>query len=175
MAPFLILSLLPFLISPSLSSIPSCSSGQFSVLLKTNNPVSLFCQVPLTRGSRALLSVLLIIVHFIKMLPINIMYKLLGVYNEEREKHTIFDDLYFHHLASIFREWPGAVSGGLLFLITFYFPLILVWFSFLLSLFLVLSPAFLSTVLQSEAVFALSFSSLSERFFFFVHAKAALA
>ena len=34
MAPFLILSLLPFLISPSLSSIPSCSSDQFSVLLR---------------------------------------------------------------------------------------------------------------------------------------------
>ena len=32
--PFSILSLLPFLISPSLSSIPSCSSDQFSVLLR---------------------------------------------------------------------------------------------------------------------------------------------
>ena len=32
--PFSILSLLPFLISPSLSSIPSCFSDQFSVLLR---------------------------------------------------------------------------------------------------------------------------------------------
>ena len=32
--PFSILSLLPFLISPSLSSIPSCSSDQFSVFLR---------------------------------------------------------------------------------------------------------------------------------------------
>ena len=32
--PFSIFSLLPFLISPSLSSIPSCSSDQFSVLLR---------------------------------------------------------------------------------------------------------------------------------------------
>ena len=32
--PFSILSHLPFLISPSLSSIPSCSSDQFSVLLR---------------------------------------------------------------------------------------------------------------------------------------------
>ena len=32
--PFSILSLLPFLISPSLSSIPSCSSDQYSVLLR---------------------------------------------------------------------------------------------------------------------------------------------
>ena len=32
--PFSILSLLPFLISPSLSSIPSCCSDQFSVLLR---------------------------------------------------------------------------------------------------------------------------------------------
>ena len=32
--PFSILSLLPFLISPSLSSISSCSSDQFSVLLR---------------------------------------------------------------------------------------------------------------------------------------------
>ena len=32
--PFSILSLLPFLISPSLSTIPSCSSDQFSVLLR---------------------------------------------------------------------------------------------------------------------------------------------
>ena len=32
--PFSILSLLSFLISPSLSSIPSCSSDQFSVLLR---------------------------------------------------------------------------------------------------------------------------------------------
>ena len=32
--PFSILSLLPFLISPSLSSFPSCSSDQFSVLLR---------------------------------------------------------------------------------------------------------------------------------------------
>ena len=32
--PFSILSLLPFLISPSLSSIPSCSSDQFAVLLR---------------------------------------------------------------------------------------------------------------------------------------------
>ena len=32
--PFSILSLLPFLISPSLSSIPSCSSDKFSVLLR---------------------------------------------------------------------------------------------------------------------------------------------
>ena len=32
--PFSILCLLPFLISPRLSSIPSCSSDQFSVLLR---------------------------------------------------------------------------------------------------------------------------------------------
>ena len=32
--PFSILSLLPFLISPSLSTIPSCSSDQFSVLVR---------------------------------------------------------------------------------------------------------------------------------------------
>ena len=32
--PFSILSLLPFLIPPSLSSIPSCSSDQFSVILR---------------------------------------------------------------------------------------------------------------------------------------------
>ena len=37
---FLILSLLPFLISPSLSSIPSCSSDQFSVLLRQKLHVS---------------------------------------------------------------------------------------------------------------------------------------
>ena len=38
--PFTILSLLPFLISPSLSSIPSCSSDQFSVLLRLTLHVS---------------------------------------------------------------------------------------------------------------------------------------
>ena len=61
MAPFLILSLLPFLISPSLSSIPSCSSDQFSVLLRQTlmfHSVCLFSRVPLVRGSRALPSVL---------------------------------------------------------------------------------------------------------------------
>ena len=38
--PFSILSLPPFLISPSLSSIPSCSSDQFSVLLRQTLHVS---------------------------------------------------------------------------------------------------------------------------------------
>ena len=38
--PFSILSLLPFLISSSLSSIPSCSSDQFSVLLRETLHVS---------------------------------------------------------------------------------------------------------------------------------------
>ena len=42
---------------------------------------------------------------------------------------------------------------------TFSFPLVFFWFSFLLYLFRVLSSAFLSSVLQvSEALFALSFS-----------------
>ena len=59
MAPFLILPLLPFLLSPSLSSIPSCSSDQFSVLLRQTLQVSLFSQAPLARGSRTLPSVLL--------------------------------------------------------------------------------------------------------------------
>ena len=62
MAPFLILSLLPFLISPGLSSIPSCSSDQLSVLLRDKHfmfhSVSLFSQAPLARGSRALPCVL---------------------------------------------------------------------------------------------------------------------
>ena len=62
MAPFLILSLLPFLISPSLSSITSCTSDQFSVLLRQRLRVSfssLFSQAPLARRSCALPSVLL--------------------------------------------------------------------------------------------------------------------
>ena len=46
-------------------------------------------------------------------------------------------------------EWLGAVSRGLLFLTTFSFPLVVLWFSFLLYLFRVLSSAFLSSVLQS--------------------------
>ena len=50
--PFSILSLLPFLISPSLSSIPSCSFDQFSVLRKhfMFHSVSLLSQAPLVRG-----------------------------------------------------------------------------------------------------------------------------
>ena len=62
--PFSILTLLPFLISPSLSSIPSCSSDQFSVLLDKHfmfHSVSLLSQAPLARGSRALPSVLLLL------------------------------------------------------------------------------------------------------------------
>ena len=60
---------LPFLISPSLSSIPSCSSDQFSVLLNKHfmfHTVSLLSQAPLARGSRALPSVLLAIEAFKK-------------------------------------------------------------------------------------------------------------
>ena len=85
----------------------------------------------------------------------------------------------FHHLASIFWEWPGAVPRGLLFLTTLYFPScsFLVLLSLSLSS-LVLSLSFLCSSV-SEALFALSFSFLSEFFFFFgfyfVHAKAALA
>ena len=57
--PFSILSLLPFLISPSLSSIPSCSSDQFSVFLRfTTCFIQLLNQAPLACGSNALTSVL---------------------------------------------------------------------------------------------------------------------
>ena len=37
----------------------------------------------------------------------------------------VFSPTHFHHLASIFWEWPGAVSRGLLFLTTFSFPLVI--------------------------------------------------
>ena len=64
-------------------------------------------------------------------------------------------------------------SRDLLFLTTFSFPLVAVWFSFLLYLFRVLSSAFLSSEGSS---FALSFSFLSEHLLLlFVNAKAALA
>ena len=55
--PFSILSLLPFLISPSLSTIPICSSDQFSVLLFMFHSVSLLSQAPLACGSSALPSI----------------------------------------------------------------------------------------------------------------------
>ena len=56
--PSSILSLLPFLISPSLSTIPSFSFDQFSVLLEDEDfkfhSVSLLSKAPLARGSSAL-------------------------------------------------------------------------------------------------------------------------
>ena len=60
-------------------------------------------------------------------------------------------------------RWPGTVFGGLLFLKTFYFHLVVIWFSFLLYLFHVPSSAFFSLCSSvSEALFALNFSFLSE-------------
>ena len=74
--------------------------------------------------------------------------------------------IHFHHFASIL-EWPGAVSRGLLFLTTFisvlcFFLVILLALSFSC---LILSISFLCSSV-SEALFALSFSFLGERFFF---------
>ena len=60
--PFSILSLLPFLISPSLSTIPSCSSDQFLDKHFMFHSVSLLSQAPLARGSRALPSILLLVI-----------------------------------------------------------------------------------------------------------------
>ena len=71
----------------------------------------------------------------------------------------------FLPLASIFREWPGAVSRGLLFPTSFSFPLVV---------FLVLLSLSLLGLIVS--LFPLSFSFLSERLMLlFVHVKAALA
>ena len=66
-----------------------------------------------------------------------------------------------------FTSLQSFESGQALFLVVFYF---LIFASYPQS------SAFLSSVLHSEALFALSFSFLSERFFFIMgHAKAALA
>ena len=87
---------------------------------------------------------------------------------------------YVHHLASIFWEWPGAVSCGLPFVTTFSFPLV-VFFVLLLALSfsrLILKLSLLCSSVY-EVLFALSFSFLSDPCFFFififVNAKAALA
>ena len=80
--PFSILSLLPFLISPSLSSIPSCSSDQFSVLLNKHfmfHSVSLLSQAPLARWSRALPSVLYI--YYLEMVGQALMALLITLYH----------------------------------------------------------------------------------------------
>ena len=75
-------------------------------------------------------------------------------------KQTIIDDLYF-------LQWPGTVSCGLLFLSTCSFFVLLLALSFSCLIFCL---SFLCS-LVSEALFALSFSILSERLLlFFVHA-----
>ena len=60
-----------------------------------------------------------------------------------------FSPTYFHHLASIFWEWPGTVSRGLLFVMTFSFPLVVFLVLLLALSFSRLSLAFLSSALQS--------------------------
>ena len=91
-----------------------------------------------------------------------------------------FSPTHFHHLASIFWEWPGAVSRGLLLLMTFssssfrFFDLLLAlsFSRLILSLSLLCSSV-------TEALFAFEFHiskwMLLFFSFFFDHAKAAPA
>ena len=83
----------------------------------------------------------------------------------------VFSLTHFHHLASIFCEWIGTVSRGILFLTTFSF----LFFSSCTFLVL-LAVSFSHLMLSLSFLCSSMYNALFVFFgFFFIHAKAALA